>query len=696
MLAEWQETSGDSRSFDELHELIKTQAFRLAYWRVASDDINYRRFFDINDLAGLSMENPQVFEATHRYVMELVADGKVNGLRVDHPDGLFDPAGYFKNLQRAKSIYIVVEKILSGDEPLAQEWAVQGTTGYDFSNLVNGVFLESTAATKIRRAYYGFLGKTIEYGDLLYRCKKNVMRNALASELNVLASILSRIALSNRHTCDFTLNSLRNALSDVVANFPVYRTYLTQDIVSDRDRGYIETALQAAKRQSKAQDTSVFDFIRQVLLTRKDDPHGNGYRKSFITFAMKLQQFTSPVMAKGLEDTSFYRYHPLMSVNDVGGNPLEFGVTPEDFHRKTATRAQLWPHAMLATSTHDSKLSEDVRSRLNVLSEIPAQWRLKARQWRQLNQKMKISLDGQEVPTRNDEYLFYQALLGIWPTGSDVPTGEVCERLQNYMLKATREAKESTSWANQNLEYEKGLGAFIGAALDPTSGEEFLADLRAFLPRIVAAGMMNSLSQTLLKIASPGVPDFYQGSELLNLRLVDPDNRGLIDYVSRQETLCELISSPSRTSQLRALASQVADGSDVEGRAKLFLTWRALNARHDYLELFRDGSYVPLKVEGAKAKHVVAFARKAAHSQAIVAAPRLCSQLLDIGIPMLGENLWQDTYIELPSGMAAGNYQNWFSSTPFSTVREGTEAGILQTADLFRDFPWALLIADQK
>jgi (1->4)-alpha-D-glucan 1-alpha-D-glucosylmutase len=688
---------GESRGFDELHELIKAQAFRLAYWRVASDDINYRRFFDINDLAGLSMENPQVYEATHRYVMELVRDGKVNGLRVDHPDGLFDPAAYFQKLQSARPIYVVVEKILSSDEPLTQEWAVQGTTGYDFSNMVNGLFLEPGVATKIRRTYYGFLGEKREYGDVLYRCKKNVMRNALASELNVLANILSRIALSNRHTCDFTLNSLRNALSEIVANFPVYRTYLTEDAVSDRDRLYIETALRAATRQSKAQDTSVFDFIRQVLLTRKDDPHSNGYRKAFITFAMKLQQFTSPVMAKGLEDTSFYRYHPLMSVNDVGGNPLEFGTTLEDFHGKTSTRAQLWPHAMLATSTHDSKLSEDVRSRLNVLSEIPAGWRLKARQWRQLNQKVKLSLDGQEVPTRNDEYLFYQVLIGIWPAGSDVPTEELRERLKNYMLKATREAKESTSWANQNLEYERGLAVFVDAALDPAISGEFLSDLRAFLPRIIVGGMMNSLSQAFIKATSPGVPDFYQGSELLNLRLVDPDNRGLVDYSLRQKLLRELISGQSTplTVQVRDLTSRVLNGSDLEGRAKLFLTWKTLTARQNYLDLFRDGSYVPLKVAGARAKHVVAFARTNGHSQAIIVAPRFCVQLLDTGLSILDKDLWQDTYVELPSGMAAGNYQNWFSSTSV-TATEADATGILRVADLFQDFPWALLIADQK
>ncbi len=687
-------TPGGTRSYDELHELIKTQAFRLAYWRVASDDINYRRFFDINDLAGIRMENPQVFEATHRYVLELVRDGKVNGLRVDHPDGLFDPAQYFARLQDTKPIYVVVEKILSGDEPMPPEWPVNGTTGYDFSNLVNGLFVDATSAAKIRRMYRGFLAQALDYRQVLYRCKKNVMRNALASELNVLANILSRIALSNRHTCDFTLNSLRNALSEVVANFPVYRTYLTEEAVSERDRWYIETALQVARRQSKSQDTSVFDFIRQVLLTRKDNGQNEIYRKAFITFSMKLQQFTSPVMAKGLEDTSFYRYHPLMSINDVGGNPLEFGVTPEEFHAKTSTRATLWTHAMLATSTHDSKLSEDVRARINVLSEIPAQWRLKARQWRKMNQRFKSVVDGQEMPSPNDEYLFYQISIGSSPAKNDVPSDEWCERIKNYMLKAAREAKEATSWANQNQDYEKALVGFVSAVMNP-SNHEFLVDFASFEKRIVPAGMMNSLSQILIKFTCPGVPDLYQGNELFELRLVDPDNRGRVDYALRRTCLCDLISMPckERSNYIRKMASTIVDGSDHEGNAKLFLTWRALAARRQHLALFRDGQYVPLSVQGPLSKHLIAFARKYDQAEAIVIVPRLCAQLLAYDVPLDNANLWQDTYIELPQALSASQYQNYLSFTACS-VTDGSGIRMIKASDVFRDFPWALLTSE--
>ena len=686
-------TPGGPRSFDELHELIKTQAFRLAYWRVAADDINYRRFFDINDLAGLRMENSQVFEATHRYVLELVHAGKVNGLRVDHPDGLFDPAQYFKNLQNTKPVYVIVEKILSGDEPLPTDWPVHGTTGYNFSNLVNGLFVDSTSAAKIRRSYRGFLGQALDFRDVLYRCKKNVMRNALASELNVLANILSRVALSNRHTCDFTLNSLRNALSEIVANFPVYRTYLTEDAVSEHDRWYVETALQAAKKQSKSQDTSVFDFIRRVLLTRKDDPQSENYRKRFITFSMKLQQFTSSVMAKGLEDTSFYRYHPLMSVNDVGANPMELGVTPGEFHDKTARRAQSWPHAMLSTSTHDSKLSEDVRARINVLSEIPGQWRLKARQWRLINQRKKVFFDGQEAPTRNDEYLFYQVSLGVWPAVNAAPNDELRERLKNYMLKAAREAKESTSWASQNLEYEKALTCFVDAVLDPAANQEFLADFLTFQKRIGRAGILNSLAQILIKLTAPGVPDIYQGNELLTFHLVDPDNRRPVDYSLRKRLLCELISAMGceRENSIRQIAEKMDNGSDYHGRAKLFLTWSALQARQQYRSLFQDGQYIPLTVTGPNAQHILAFARKWGDSTAVIAVPRLCARLLNDHASMLACK-WQDTQIELPLEWNGMHYRNWLLSRPFLEVSQKDKALTIKGADLFAEFPCALLI----
>jgi (1->4)-alpha-D-glucan 1-alpha-D-glucosylmutase len=683
---------GDSRSFDDLHELIKLQAFRLAYWRVAADDINYRRFFDINDLAGLRMENPEVFESTHRLVNELIRNGKVNGLRIDHPDGLFDPEQYFERLHHLHTGYLVVEKILSADEKLPANWPVNGTTGYDFSNLVNGLFINPSAAAKMLRGYRGFLGKTLDFQEVLYECKKNVMRNALASELNVLANLLSRIALSDRHTCDFTVNRLKDALSEIVANFPVYRTYLTADAISASDRAYVQRALLAAKRQSTAQDTSVFDFIRRVLLEQGGDRLRESYRTASITFAMKLQQFTSPVMAKGLEDTSFYRYHPLISINDVGSNPLEFGVPPEEFHRRNQERAKAWPQAMLATSTHDSKLSEDTRARVNVLSEIPAEWRLKARNWRQLNRRHKLISDGIESPSRNDEYLFYQALVGAWPAGLNEPTDELRGRFDSYMLKVSRESKENTSWANQNQEYEQALSSFVNAVLDNHASQEFFADFLPFQQRVARLGMINSLSQTLIKLTSPGVPDIYQGNEFFEYRLVDPDNRRPVDFALRRKRLCEFASllPTCYSTTARSLSDEVANGLDQEGRAKLFLTWRTLSARQHNSDLFRVGGYIPLDVQGPNAGYIVAFARRNMDSYAITIVPRLSARFVDRQRANL-DSIWHGTSLVLPANWDP-EYSNCITG---ERVRADSTANGVLRLDLslvMKDFPCALLL----
>ena len=415
-------------SFDELHELIKAQAFRLANWRVASDDINYRRFFDTNDLAGICMENESVFQATHRLILELVAEGKVDGLRIDHPDGLYDPAQYFERLKNGiaaavknsegagnESHYVVIEKILTGPERLPVEWPVCGTTGYDFANLVNGLFVDPAAAARFDGIYRRFLDDEIDFDHLAYRSRKLIVRVALASELNVLANKLSRIALSKRKTCDFTLNSLRDALTEVVASFPVYRTYVSPSGISENDVRYIRNAVASAKWRSPAADTSVFDFIGEVLPTRIAEGQDPAYRNAVTTFAMKFQQFTSPVMAKGLEDTAFYRYNRLVSLNDVGSDLQRFGTTVREFHVANQQRLRDWPHTMLAGSTHDSKRSEDVRARINVLSEISPMWGLRVREWKRFNRSHKSVVNGMAAPSPNDEYLLYQTLVGAWP-----------------------------------------------------------------------------------------------------------------------------------------------------------------------------------------------------------------------------------------------------------------------------------------
>ena len=705
-------TPADPASFNELHELIKAQAFRLANWRVASDDINYRRFFDTNDLAGLRMENEAVFKATHQLVLRLVAEGKVDGLRVDHPDGLYDPAKYFERLQgglasavdqssgsESESRYVVIEKILTGSERLPSEWPVCGTTGYDFANLVNGLFVDTTATSRFERIYRNFIGGEIDFDDLAYRSRRLIIRVALASELNVLADQLARIALSERHTCDFTLNSLRDALTEVVASFPVYRTYVSASGVSESDARYIRNAIDAAKWRSPAADTSVFDFIGDVLLTRIADGRHAAYRKTVIAFAMKFQQFTSPVMAKGLEDTAFYRYNRLVSLNDVGSNLHSFGVSTEEFHSANQERFRNWPHSMLATSTHDSKRSEDVRARINVLAEMPGQWRLRVRDWRRFNRSYKSLVNHQPAPSSNDEYQLYQTLVGAWPLEPQTDNNDrndkndwdaFSQRIQNYMLKAIREAKENTSWINRNTSYENAVASFVKKLLSPGPKNRFLNDFVPFQRRVARIGFWNGLSQTLLKLTAPGVPDIYQGNELWDLSLVDPDNRRPVDYVSRRQAFesIRLWSSNPDPSALRVLLEAPEDG-----RLKLYSIWKTLCFRKERPELFQQGEYLPLAVQGAEADHVVAFARKLENTKLIVIVPRLVASLLNENVTSpIGSAVWKDTLIVVPACLCSSSYRNVFTGEVLTLAKNG-DCGTINLAEALAQFPVAALAA---
>jgi len=695
----------DPESFEALHELIKAQTFRLANWRVASDDINYRRFFDTNDLAGICMENEAVFQATHRLVLNFVAEGKVDGLRVDHPDGLYDPAQYFERLRRSlvealnhgengegDSRYVVIEKILTGSERLRSEWPVAGTTGYDFSNLVNGLFVDPAAAACFARIYHNFSRNEIDFGELAYRCRKLIIRVALVSELNVLANQLTRIALSKRHTCDFTLNSLRDALMEVVANFPVYRTYVSPAGISESDANYIAAAIRAAKRRNPAADTSVLDFVRDVLLTRIADGQDAAYQKTVTAFAMKFQQFSSPVMAKGLEDTAFYRYNRLISLNDVGGDLHNFGLSGSAFHKANEERLRDWPHTMLATSTHDSKRSEDVRARINVLSEIPGLWRLHVRQWKHLNRGHRSVVSEQTAPSANDEYFLYQTLIGAWPQEPFRNADDrkmFRERIENYMLKALREAKQNTSWINRNTEYENAVSSFVAALLNIDSDNPFLENFVPFQQRVARAGLWNSLSQTLLKLTCPGVPDIYQGNDLWNFSLVDPDNRRAVDYFRRErelENLRNFHGDPGNPAAKELLAAP------EHGRLKLFVIWKTLGLRKQYPALFREGEYFPLAVQGAKANHALAFIRRFEGVNALVIVPRLIGGLVKQleGSPT-GPEVWQDTHILLPSCPCSTAYRNLFTGDAPELTKTSDQLRMdLSTA--FAEFPVALYL----
>ena len=713
----------DPASFDELHDLIKAQAFRLANWRVAADDINYRRFFDTNDLAGIRMEDENVFEATHRLVLRLIAEGKVDGLRLDHPDGLYDPAQYFGRLHQSISgvtgklengavenetnpcdRYVVIEKILTGPERLPSDWLVCGTTGYDFSNLVNGLFIDSAAAMRMERIYRNFINNEIDYTDLAYRCRRLIMRVALASELSVLANRLTHIALSKRRTCDFTLNSLSNALAEVVASFPVYRTYVSSAGISEDDIRYIRAAVLAAKWRSPAADTSIFDFIRDVLLTQIADGQDSAYRNAVISFAMKFQQFTSPVMAKGLEDTAFYRANRLVSLNDVGSDLKRFGVTPAEFHLANQERLGAWPHSMLATSTHDSKRSEDVRARINVLSEISGLWRLRLRDWKRFNRRHKRFVNDKPAPSPNDEYLLYQTLVGAWPLEplkNEDEWNRFRERIEAYMLKAIREAKENTSWVNRNTDYESAMSSFVKRLLTPGGKNRFLEDFVSFQRRVARIGLWNSLSQTLLKLTSPGVPDIYQGNELWEFSLVDPDNRRPVDFVRRQQAFANI-------RKLGSDPDAVARGGLLEtpedGRLKLYLIWKTLCLRKQIPSVFDAGEYVPLGVAGARANHVVAFLRRLEGASVLVVAPCLIATLLsengdNMDLPPIGPEVWKDTYVLLPSSNSYESYRNAFTGKTLALQKDvqridshNNEFVRIEVSEVLGEFPVALYL----
>lgn len=697
-LREFNGRPNDPSSFDLLHELIKLQGYRLAYWRIASDEINYRRFFDINDLAALRMEEPAVFDATHRLVLDLVAQGKVDGLRIDHPDGLYDPGQYFKQLQERAlgrplapgeplPLYLVIEKILADHERMPDDWPIHGATGYRFANLANSLFVDSAAERRMTRIYHSFIGDDIDLDELVYDAKQLIMDTALAGELNVLANRLARIAAASRNTCDFTLNGLRDALTEVVASFPVYRTYVSAAGLSADDRRHIEWAVAVAKKRSPAADPSIFDFIRNVLTAEIAQGRNETFVASVLNFAMKFQQFSSPVMAKGLEDTSFYRYHRLASLNDVGGEPSRFGISVAAYHSATRARAQRWPHNMLATSTHDSKRAEDVRARIDVLSELPALWKLMLKRWSRINRAKKRKIDGMSAPSANDEYLLYQTLIGTWPPGDPaaVDLEAYRPRIEAYMVKAVREAKEHSSWVNVNSDYESALADFIAALLAPGDKNLFLPDFIPSAQRMAHYGLFNSLAQTLLKLTSPGVPDIYQGCELWQFNLVDPDNRHPVDFVRRSAMLDAL--SRQFAGAPATWPAALASLTDVleDDRVKLYLIWRTLQLRQRWPALFRDGSYQPLPAQGTAANHVCAFARKLGDQSVIVVVPRLLAKLF-AGATSLPDDAsrWQDTAVPLPDTST-----EWFDVLSGQRVEPVADA--LPVARLFAHFPVALL-----
>ncbi|WP_434388053.1 malto-oligosyltrehalose synthase [Melittangium boletus] len=729
-------TPGDPRSFDVLDQMLQAGSYRLAQWRVAGEEINYRRFFDINGLAAIRMEEPEVFAEAHQLIFEWLRKGQVTGLRIDHPDGLYDPTAYFLQLQERyfleraralfdaehgaraeawpeveqglrarwhaeagartdsplrRALFVSVEKIQGGRERIPDSWAVHGTTGYRFANAVSGIFVQPAAEGPMTETYQRFIGEAMDFDDLVYEKKRLILRDFMSSELNLLAHRLNRISELNRRTRDFTLNSLRRALAEFIALFPVYRTYVddTQTELDARDVRYIKDTLRHAKARNATLNVSIFDFLGDVLLRRYPEHLGANERAEMLSFAMKMQQLTGPVMAKGLEDTTFYVYHRLCALNEVGGEPEHFGTTAATFHERNHERAAHWPASMLTSSTHDTKRSEDVRARLVVLSELPDVWRERVEFWSSLTRAHRAEMPEGPAPSLNDEYLFYQTVVGAWPMGgeplSPAALEELRGRIREYMLKAIKEAKVRTSWTNPDKDYEEGVARFVESCLDQGKSAAFLADVLAFKQRIERAGQHNALGQLLLKLMSPGVVDTYQGCELWDLSLVDPDNRRPVDYGLRERLLTALDQEAARNRV--GLCAHLTERME-DGRIKLFVLAEGLRLRQRSAALFRQGGYQALSLSGPRADAAVAFAREHEGSLVLTVAPRYTLSALES--PGGLASAYEETSLELPASYASMTFRDVFTGQQVRPGRRG-EGAVLPLAPLLVGFPLVLL-----
>jgi (1->4)-alpha-D-glucan 1-alpha-D-glucosylmutase len=690
--------AGRPETFDELDALLSRQAYRLAYWRVAGEEINYRRFFDINELAAIRMEEPEVFERVHAYVFDLVARGLVDGFRIDHVDGLYDPGDYLGRLQaRARLIrpdlfqpdyplYVVVEKILGHGETLPQ-WPVAGTTGYEFSSTVNGLFVDVRHERAMTRVYQQFSRSREPYRDSVYRGRQLVLRLSMASELNVLADRLNRFSERSRHYRDFTINSLSQAMGEIIASFPVYRTYTNEREpgVSERDRAYIERAVAEAKRWNPNRPAAVYDFVADVLL-RRADYLPEAEQNELLRFIGKFQQVTSAVTARGIEDTAMYVFNRLTSLNEVGDEPDRFGVSPAEVHAAFHTRIERCAHGLSATSTHDTKRSEDVRARLNALSEMPAEWRQALARWSRVNRRARLTIDGRPYPSRNEEYLFYQTLLGSWPlaTPDADEERELTRRIVEYMKKAMREAKTYTSWLNPSARHERAMTRFVEAVLAPDN-EVFRRDFLRFEGRLARFGIYNSLSQLAIKICAPGVPDFYQGTDVWDFSLVDPDNRRPVDFDRRRALLAGMDSDLQQAGAAPVVSQLMANPCD--DRLKLYVASTLLRFRRTRSDLFQAGDYRAVPSEG---EHVFAFSRTHENVQVILAVPRLVAGLCPDGRLPIGAAVWGDTRLFV-SPMADG-YTHVMTGRCVRVV-DGRDGPHLRAADVFADCPVALMEA---
>lgn len=678
-LIEFQCSPDNTIPLERVHNLLEKQPYRLAFWRVSADEINYRRFFDINDLAAICVEHPDVFANTHSLILELIEHKKIDGLRIDHPDGLLEPADYFKTLQSeiAKKngvdfdanknellcseklpFYIIAEKILGTTEQIPQNWAIHGSVGYDFLNQVNELFVKFDNKKIFTDFYYRFIQKEINFSETAIECKKLIMNTSLAAELNVLSNYLNQISEMYLFSRDYTLNSLRTALIELIACFPVYRTYISSNEIDLKSQDYIKWAISLAKKRSLTTDVLIFDFIQRILLLEIEEDINSKRYKDVLNFTLKFQQYTGPLMAKGFEDTSFYRYNRLISLNEVGSDPNSFGVSVDDFHEQNLYRMDFIPNTMLTTSTHDTKRSEDVRSRINAISEFPIEWKKLVRKLHLIN---KNNDDSENVINigKNDEYLIYQSLVGIWDIEkfNDKNIKSLSSRLENYILKAVREAKTNTSWLNVNSEYEQAVSNFIRQIFEYPKGHIFWKTFLPFQNSISNVGYLNSISQCVLKFTSPGVPDIYQGNEIFKFSLVDPDNRRPVNYSKANEcfkTIQPLINFNPETDNIELFKQILLPLNS--GAIKLFYTTTILNLRNQNPSLFKLGTYIPLNITGKNASHFIAFARLLENQALMVIVPRLISNLISKNPLQLDKEMLEGTVINIPKELENFNW----------------------------------------
>jgi (1->4)-alpha-D-glucan 1-alpha-D-glucosylmutase len=656
---------------NELRRLLRLQNFRLSYWQAANHAINYRRFFDIGGLICVRVEDRANFDLTHRMIGRLAGQFRDFGVRVDHIDGLRDPATYIKRLRGiVKDSYVVVEKILVACEGL-QAWPIQGTTGYEFLNALNGIFIDQLGGGLLNEFYRRRVSR-VPFGEVTYRCKRAAAKDLFSGDLDNLSYLFAEELGIDSVT---GRRRLKAALTEIMCTLPVYRTYLAEGGPIGGETARLTRAIADSKRR-RADLSNELDRINALLMTA-------GRSGKALSCFMRMQQYSGPLMAKGVEDTALYRYAPLISANDVGGSPETLGSTPSSFHSFNKRRLANWPYAMNATSTHDTKRGEDFRARINAISEFPSEWTQKIRTWTRLNLPLKTIVDGRAAPDRIEELFIYQTMVGAMPF-DERELQSFAARLVEHMTKAVREGKRNSSWLHPNVEHEAAVSAFIVKSLDTVGGGPFLKDFLPFQRKVAFYGMLNSLSQVVLKVASPGVPDFYQGSELWDLNMVDPDNRRPVDFGARADILGEVCAIAGDGDDLRRLMAGYRDG-----RIKIYVTHRALRLRNARPEVFGRGDYMPLEAEGEFHENVIAFCRRDGDDWVLALAPRHLSRVSAEGEFPLGEERWRGTAIRLTEGMPH-SWRDVFSGREVEAERHNSDY-ILRAADLLERFPVALL-----